>query len=54
MKYQDDQLITLFDITRVDAYSLEKMKKKTKTLMNKIQRYIPSHTKFEEFLKNKI
>ncbi|CAD8134577.1 unnamed protein product [Paramecium octaurelia] len=54
MKYQEDQLITLFDITRVDAHSLEKMKTKTKNLMNKIQRYIPSNTKFEEFLKSKI
>ena len=42
MKYQEDQLITLFDITRVDAYALEKMKNKTKTLINKIQRYLPS------------
>ncbi|CAD8050205.1 unnamed protein product [Paramecium sonneborni] len=54
MKYQEDQLIKLFDITRVDAYSLEKMKNKTKILINKIQRYLPSQTKFEEFLKNKI
>lgn len=44
----------MFDLTRVNGWHLERMKTRTKNLVNRLIRYLPTRAKFDEFLKSKI
>jgi hypothetical protein len=46
--------INIYDCTQVNAWHLERMRTKARTIFNKIKRYIPAERDFEEYLFERI